>query len=225
MCIRDSYMWHLRGHHYDIEMLEAHLSIMLEKMELDVGLLIIDPIYKAFMGDENNAGDVKQFLAVIEHFSEQTGAAICYGAHFSKGNQSEKEAIDRIAGSGVHARDPDCVMVMTKQEEENCFTVESTIRNNAPVDDFVVEWGFPLMRRRPDLDPSKLKRVGGKPNGRPTIDRYAILEKLGKGGFTSGEWGAECPCGNTTFRKVRDDLYKSGLVRKSDSGLWYPTTS
>jgi len=219
------YMWHLRGHYYDIEALEANLSVMLQRMEIEIGLLIIDPIYKAFDGDENHAGDVKQFLSVIEHFSEKTGAAICYGAHFSKGNQAEKEAIDRIAGSGVHARDPDCVMVMTKHEEEDCFSVDSTIRNNPPVDDFVVQWGFPLMRRRPDLNPSALKRVGGaQPKGRPSVGGDVVLEKLGRGAMTSHDWEVECPCGNTTFRKLRDDLLKTGLVRKSDGGLWYPTS-
>jgi hypothetical protein len=219
----DLYMWNLRGHYYDIEMLEANLSVMLDRMELDVGLLIIDPIYKAFAGDENHAGDVKQFLSVIEHFSEKTGSAICYGAHFSKGNQAEKEAIDRIAGSGVHARDPDCVMVMTKHEEENCFAVDSTIRNNAPVDNFVMEWGFPLMRRRHDLDPNDLKRVGGKPKGRPKLAREALLDKLQEGGMTSDSWAMRCPCGDTTFRKLRDELQRVGLIRKSN-GLWYATS-
>lgn len=161
------YMWHLRGHYYDISMLEHHLTLLLDQMEVEIGLLIIDPIYKAFMGDENNAGDVKEFLQVIEHFSVQTGAAVCYGAHFSKGNQADKEAIDRIAGSGVHARDPDAILVMTNHEEDDCFSINTTIRNNPPVKDFVVRWGFPIMRRAHDLNPNDLKRTGKKPVGRP----------------------------------------------------------
>jgi len=213
------HLWHLRGHYYDIEALEANLTLMLDKMGLQVGLLVIDPIYKAFDGDENSAGDVKRFLATVEHFSAKTGAAICYGAHFSKGNQSEKEALDRIAGSGVHSRDPDTVMVMTKHEIEGCFSVDVTIRNNPPVDDFVVEWSFPLMRRRTDLDPSALKRAG-KGSGRPSFDKFKVLEKLEAGGMASGKWEYLCPCGETTFRKMRDELVKTGLVRMS-AGLYH----
>ena len=81
------------------------------------------------------------------------------------------------------------------------------------------------MRRRPDLTPSALKRVGGvQPKGRPSVGREVVLEKLGRGAMTSHDWEVECPCGNTTFRKLRDDLLKLGLVRKSDGGLWYPTS-
>jgi len=36
----------------------------------------------------------------------KTGAAVGFGAHYSKGNQAGKEAIDRVSGSGVFARDP-----------------------------------------------------------------------------------------------------------------------
>ena len=215
------YMWHLRGHYYDIDALEANLSLIIEKMNVDVGLLVIDPIYKAFLGDENSAGDVKQFLATVEHFSAKTGAAICYGAHFSKGNQADKEAMDRIAGSGVHARDPDAVLVMTKHDVDDCFSVNTTIRNNPPVDDFVVEWSFPLMRSRGDLDPSDLKRIG-KVAGRPAVDKYQILDKLGSGGINSGKWQYLCPCGETTFRKLRDELVRTGLVRMQ-GGLYYKT--
>src|ERR1051325_5990145 len=34
-------------------------------------------------------------------------AAVALAGHFTKGNASAKEAIDRISGSGVFARDPD----------------------------------------------------------------------------------------------------------------------
>lgn len=34
----------------------------------------------------------------------ETGAGVAFGSHFSKGNQIQKESIDRISGSGVFAR-------------------------------------------------------------------------------------------------------------------------
>ena len=127
-------------------------------------LIIIDPIYKLYGGaDENSAGDVAELLNGLARLSVQTGAAVAFGAHFSKGNQSAKESIDRISGSGVFARDPDSILVFTKHEEENAFTVECTLRNLAPVAPFVVRWEFPLMRPAIELDPTALKKTASRP--------------------------------------------------------------
>jgi len=67
-----------------------------------------------------------------------TGAAVALAGHFSKGNASAKESIDRISGSGVLARDPDSLITFTRHEEQDAFTVEMTLRNLAPVEPFVV---------------------------------------------------------------------------------------
>jgi hypothetical protein len=74
----------------------------------------------------------------------------------------EKETIDRISGSGVFGRDPDTIFNFTRHEEENCYTVESILRNHAPVAPFCVRWDFPLMRVDKELDPTQLKAIGGK---------------------------------------------------------------
>lgn len=40
--------------------------------------------------------------------------SVIFVAHFAKGNSNKKEVIDRISGSGVFARDPDTIMMMTE---------------------------------------------------------------------------------------------------------------
>ena len=90
----------------------------------------------------------------------ETAAAIAFGAHYSKGNQAGKEVIDRIGGSGVFARDPDSILNFTRHEEENCFTVDATLRNHPPLEPFVVKWEFPLFIVDSTLNPFKLKKVG-----------------------------------------------------------------
>ena len=57
-------------------------------------------------------------LNEIEALAVETGAAVAFGAHYSKGNQAGKEVIDRIGGSGVFARDPDSILNFTRHEEE-----------------------------------------------------------------------------------------------------------
>jgi hypothetical protein len=156
-------VWNLRGHAADFDKL---LPKVIEKAAQQYRLIVLDPTYKLLgWRDENRAGDIASLLNGFERLAVQTGAAVAFGAHFSKGNQALKESMDRIGGSGVFARDPDTILTMTRHEKDGAFTVEPILRNHAPVKPFVIDWNFPLMQRDDDLDPTKLRQpnVGRKP--------------------------------------------------------------
>src|SRR5205823_782853 len=107
-------------------------------------LIIFDPIYKLLNGrNENGTGEITDLLNHVEKIAVQTGAAVAFGHHFSKGNQAAKESIDRLSGSGVFARDPDAILTMTEHEQADCCTVQPTLRNFAPITPFVLEWKAP----------------------------------------------------------------------------------
>jgi hypothetical protein len=149
-------VWNLRGHAADFENLESEITRMAGKKYT---LICLYPTYKLLGGrDENRAGDIASLLNGFERVAVETGAAIAFGAHFSKGNQAGKESMDRIGGSGVFARDPDTILTMTRHEQDGAFTVEPILRNHAPIKPFVIDWDFPLMKRDDDLDPAKLKQ-------------------------------------------------------------------
>ncbi len=157
--IEEGYLrvWNLRGHAADV-------STLLPRLLRGIGrdqfiLIIIDPIYKLLGGrDENKAGDIATLLNEIESLAVATGAGVAFGAHYSKGNQASKESIDRVGGSGVFARDPDTILNFTRHEQEDCFTVDATLRNHPPIQPFVVRWEYPLMCPDDTLDPAKLKK-------------------------------------------------------------------
>jgi hypothetical protein len=149
--------WTLRGYVEGIEKMAAEITKIL--LQEDYVLIIFDPIYKALGNrDENKAGDVASMLNELEAIAVKTGAAIAFGAHYSKGNQAAKDAMDRIGGSGVFARDPDAILTMTPHEEEEAFTVDCTLRNFAPQTPFVVRWDWPLFTRDEALNPESLKK-------------------------------------------------------------------
>jgi hypothetical protein len=149
-------VWNLRGYAADFEKLEPEITRMAGKKYT---LICLDPTYKLLGGrDENRAGDIASLLNGFERLAVETGAAIAFGAHFSKGNQAAKDSMDRIGGSGVFARDPDTILTMTRHEQDGAFTVEPILRNHAPISPFVIRWDFPLMKRDDDLDPAKLKQ-------------------------------------------------------------------
>ncbi len=147
-------------------------------------LIIFDPVYK-LLGDrdENKVGDVTQLLNHIEKIGVETGAATAFGHHYSKGNQAAKESIDRMGGSGAFARDPDAILTMTAHEEDDCFTIEPTLRNFAPVAPFVIRWNAPIFEPDRDLDPGMLKQPKrpGSQSGSTTEranDRFANAKKV-----------------------------------------------
>jgi hypothetical protein len=170
-------VWNLRGHCTSWEQLQRRIP------SGKYDLIIIDPVYKLLGGrDENKAGDIASLLNEIELIAVRTGAAVAFGAHYSKGNQAQKESIDRIGGSGVFARDPDTILNFTKHEQDDCFTVEATLRNHPPIEPFVVKWEFPLFVVDELLDPVRLKQAG-----RPPLHHAEDLFELINGPMSAGE--------------------------------------
>jgi RecA-family ATPase len=107
--------WNLRGYAASVETMVGRIVRRVNARQYD--LVMIDPIYKVLGDrDENAAGQMTEFLNHVEQISKQTGAATGIAAHFPKGNMASRNSMDRIAGSGVFARDPDAILTMTEAE-------------------------------------------------------------------------------------------------------------
>jgi hypothetical protein len=211
--------WGLRGHAAAFKNLKA--EILAATNLPDLTLIVVDPIYKGLGDrDENKAGDIASLLNEIESLAVATGAAVVFGHHFSKGNQAAKDAIDRVSGSGVFARDPDTILTMTRHEEEDAYVVDAILRNFAPVESFVVRRVHPLMIRDETLNPKALKRAGA------SLQKYSdeeILKPLERGGMTTTQWQKDLAAGpglsTSGFYDRRRKLEKKGLIRNED-GKW-----
>ena len=150
-------VWTLRGHNAGFDLL---LPKMIERIkDHHYSMIILDPIYKGLGGrDENNAGDIAELCNEIESLASKSGAAVVFGAHFSKGTQTAKNSVDRIGGSGVFARDPDAIVTMTPHEEDNAYTIDFTLRTFAPHKPIVVQLRDAIFEPI-EADPSKLEGV------------------------------------------------------------------
>jgi len=215
-------LWNLRGHAADFNIIVPRIIDRCRQEQF--ALIVLDPIYKLYGNtDENSAGNVALLLNSLERLATETGAAIAFGAHFAKGNAAGKEAIDRISGSGVFARDPDSLLIFTKHENDDAFTVEPILRNFAPVEPFAVRWQFPLMQTADDLDPSKLKQAGGR---KPTFSPSDLLALLPSGGLENKAWtelADENGISRRTFFRLRAELKKAGKILESvATGKWQP---
>jgi hypothetical protein len=198
----DMDIWNLRGHAAPYDVI---VPMILERIkEKDYGLVVLDPIYELYGDtDENSAGDMAALMNELERLAVKSRAAVVFGAHYSKGNQANKESIDRVSGSGVYGRDPDSILNFTKHEDAGAFVVEADLRNLAPLEPFVVKWEYPLMARDCGLNPQKLKTNLTKKTIYTVEDLLNVVavESRTKKELKAAVMGA-CEMGDTTFHNL-----------------------
>ncbi len=206
----DLHFWNIRGKAADFEALVA--NIIKETEGKGYSLIVLDPIYKMMGGkSENGAGGVAVLCNHLERIAEKTGAAVVYSHHFAKGNPKKKTAIDRMSGSGVFARDADSIITLTEHTEPDCYTVEMILRNLAQQPSFVVQWEYPVMVERDDLDPEDFKQ-----DEETTDTDEGLLELLKDKPLSTGEWlvlANEISVSRATFYRIKRDLKANGYIK------------
>jgi hypothetical protein len=214
-------VWSLRGKCNDLRVILAALEDQIADDSL--ALICIDPIYKALGDrDENSAGDMGMLMNEVEALVERTGAAAAFGAHYSKGNQAEKDPLDRVSGSGVFARDPDTIMGLTAHEEDDCFTVHTALRNFPGLSPFVVKWDFPLFTIEEGLNPNNLRRSNQKISGGTIIK---LLEREPAGmksqAIVEALMAEDCDASEKTIRNKLSILKRSGRITAGAMGHYF----
>ena len=122
----DIIVWNLRGKAVPLDQLVPKLIRRVRDLHLDA--IVIDPIYKVIMGDENSASDMAAFCNQFDRICAETGCSVIYCHHHSKGAQGMKRAMDRASGSGVFARDPDAQLDMIELEMDD--TTKNWVAND-----------------------------------------------------------------------------------------------
>ena len=150
---------HLRGRTGKIEVMAD--DIIKKAKRHNAQAVFIDPVYKCGLEDENKAGDIAQFCRILDRIAVETGAAVIYCHHFSKGAQDGKSAIDRASGSGVFARDADAILTMTELQEPGGFRLECILREFKSPSPMSFRFEYPLHVPAPELDNCPLKGTKG----------------------------------------------------------------
>lgn len=214
-------VWNLRGHAATYTTLEP--QIIAKGTAHNAAMIVTDPLYK-IMGDtdENSASDMAKLFNSLERVGSQVHSATAYAGHFSKGNQSQKSAIDRVSGSGVHGRDPDAIINFTPHKEPDAYTVDVILRCYPPVKSFVVRWEYPVMVLAPSLDPETLKASGGPQKKFSDKELIGILQNRGKITDRDEFWkyASKLKMSESTFKSLLKVVKQHPQVRVLDDGQW-----
>jgi len=158
-------IWNLRGKIMSLAALSKRLSDITKSKRFD--MIILDPIYKVNVGDENSARDMTLFCNTIEAIANSSGAAVCFAHHFSKGQQGAKSSIDRASGSGVFGRDPDAIGTLTEletaeHEKKNKYLLEWTLREFITPEPTAWRFEHPIHIYSPESEDRKAVGSGGR---------------------------------------------------------------
>jgi hypothetical protein len=185
-------------------------------------LIILDPAYKLLRDrDENANAEIASLMNEFEALAQSSGAAVVVAHHFAKGDSSAKSAIDRMSGAGAWARDPDSILVLTPHEEPDCFTVSTVLRNLPQVDEFVVQWDYPLLRVARDLNPEALRRPQSKNKvctDREFVEQFISEKPRNRGTIVSA--AKEAGISSATADRYLKRLSEAGLIC-CGSGLYW----
>lgn len=196
----DLLVWNLRGYAMKLDDLVPKLVARAKDLNLDV--ILVDPIYKVITGDENSASDMAAFCNEFDRIATLLKCSVIYCHHHSKGAQGQKKAMDRASGSGVFARDPDAQLDMLELDTQDAalyrdnqtatgWVIESSLREFPNIIPARIWFDYPLHELSGgELDRARPKGGGASANTVTDddldnyIDEYAVKEGS-KAGYAS----------------------------------------
>lgn len=124
----------LRGMAKPFKELIPSIKHKIKKGEYKV--LILDPIYKTLLGDENDAKVVSEFCNALDNVSATTGCTVIFCHHHNKSAGENTAVQNRSSGSGVFARDPDAIVDLLEISpfDSDGVALEVTVPENEEVE-------------------------------------------------------------------------------------------
>ena len=102
-------------------------------------VVILDPFYLS-VGDEQDQNEVKRAVGAMKLFAVE-GKTLVSVFHASKGSIGDRQAVDRISGSGIFARDCSSMLTLCEHATEPDHIVLATVtRNHAPQEPLTIRF-------------------------------------------------------------------------------------
>jgi len=184
-------------------------------------VVIVDPVYKMNVeGEENCSRDQTLFFNQLDRITTEGNCTLILNDHFGKGNQSEKDPLDTIRGSSAKGGDVDAAMILRAHEVANCFRVDIIHRELEPVEPFCIEWQFPLMRLRDDLNAAAMRKAkaGRRKAHDPAILCAAIIDHPHTNPISIAAWAKAAGISRTTLSDYIPNMHARGWIATIGEG-------
>lgn len=214
----------LRGRNFSL----ADFSALADRIQTGTYLAIsFDPTYRLLAGSrmsESDSGVIIDLMNRSLTIASKLNAGVDLLQHFSKGNQSERRAIDAFSGSGVWGRAPDACLTFREHEDERCYTVTADLRHWPHIEPFVVEFDYPRFRVQQDKDPDNLKRSkGGRPQSFSAETLCNLIESDEYISYSSLMRRAAAPV-RTVTRRLKEAKLKGWLAINPTDSTYFLTS-
>jgi hypothetical protein len=139
--------------------------------------------------------------------------------HTRKGNLNGADSMDRASGSSAFSRYPSVIMNLSPHEVQDCAIIEFTTRNFKTPSSLCYQLDAPLVKERPDLDPTKYRKYGEQ--GRSEcFGADDVMNQLPNHAISKQEWFSRCRSAGieeTVFLNHFDNLISTGLVLEQNN--------
>ena len=97
-------------------------------------VVVADPAYLLVDGDESDQTAVKAAVTAMKRFTSE-GVTLVMVFHAAKGSIGDRQVIDRVAGSGIFARDVSTLVSLCEHADApDCVVMTAITRNHPPAD-------------------------------------------------------------------------------------------
>ena len=103
------HVWNISGKTAPLDLLESALTDKANSIG-GLGLILLDSVFPIITGDENSNTDMSYFTNILQRIRLETGVALVFAHHTSKGAGQYTETMYRSSGAGVWARHPTTIL-------------------------------------------------------------------------------------------------------------------
>lgn len=184
--------------------------------EENIGLVILDPLYRTGILQEENSNDTTgRELIALQNIATRTGAALVVVDHTAKGGGNERSAVDAARGASAKGGFFDTIIVLRPKHDSlgaNLVTLDAVTRDwprltELPVVSFTWDAGHCLVELQ-----------GTVSREDPSMVHHRIVEYLrDKGSVGTKDIASALGIAETTLRTALKKLEDTGQVKSTTS--------
>lgn len=194
-------------------------TLIREIQTYGVTVLGLDAFYRFLGGDtELDSSAMTRLYASAIRIAGETGCAVVFNHHATKGDQGGKSVTDMGSGAGAISRAADTHLVIRPHQLATCAVLEGACRSFPSPDPVTIQWEYPLWLPKPAIEPELHKddvRVGRhQEQAEADGEVSSALACIGSDGGTVGQVADLVSFGKDKAKNTLNRLVNAGKAKR-----------